>query len=295
MERSGRIDGESSAPSPKQSGKDMKDDPQYQYVEGQARPGFPALLADYAARSRAAAAAGDCAFDLPYGAHARQRFDFFPARGRPFGALAYFHAGYWQSRDKSDFRFIAPAYAQAGIHVALVNYPLCPEVSVAALVEAAKACVPAIRVQAGPEGALVLAGHSAGAHLAVELALAQQDDAPAIAGVAALSGIYDLAPLLATTLNDKLQLDPESARACSPLHRVHAGAAPALVAVGAAETPAFVRQSRDFHDAWIAAGNRSTLHVEPGADHFSLLQSFASAERPLFGQVLAMFGTSERP
>ncbi|MDR6536069.1 alpha/beta hydrolase [Variovorax soli] len=267
----------------------MNDDFQYQYVHGQARPGFPALLADYEARSRAAVAAGDCVIDLRYGPHPRQSFDFFPARGRPHGTLAYFHAGYWQSRDKSTFRFVAPAYAQAGIHVALVNYPLCPEVSVAALVEAARACVPAIRAQAGHDGALVLAGHSAGAHIAVELALAQRDGATPFAGVAALSGIYDLAPLVETTLNDKLQLDAASARACSPLHRVHAGAAPALVVVGEAETPAFVAQSRDFHAAWSAAGNRSALHIEPGADHFSLLEPFASAGSALFRKVLDLF------
>jgi len=267
----------------------MNDDPQYQYVQGQARPGFAALLADYEARSRAAVA-GDCALDLRYGPHARQTFDFFPARGSPRGTLAYFHAGYWQSRDKSGFRFIAPAYAQAGIHVALVNYPLCPEVSVAALVEAARTCVPAIRAQAGGDGPLVLAGHSAGAHIAVELALAQQDSATPIAGVAALSGIYDLAALVATTLNDKLQLDAASARACSPLHRVRAGAAPALVVVGGAETPAFIAQGTDFHEAWSAAGNRCALHIEPGADHFSLLQSFASPGSRLFGEVLGLFG-----
>ena len=267
----------------------MNDDSQYQYVQGQARPGFPALLADYEARS-AAAAAGDCALDLRYGPHARQTFDFFQARGRPRGTLAYFHAGYWQSRDKSGFRFIAPAYAQAGVHVALVNYPLCPEVSLAALVEAAQTCVPAIRAQAGGDGgALVLAGHSAGAHVAIELALAQRDE-PAIAGVAALSGIYALAPLLATTLNDKLRLDAASAHAGSPLYRVRPIAAPALFAVGATETPAFVAQSRAFHQAWTAAGNRGALHIEPEADHFSLLQPFASPGSALFAQVLGLLG-----
>jgi arylformamidase len=268
----------------------MNDDSQYQYVQGQARPGFAALLADYQARSDAAAAAGPCALDRPYGPMARQRFDFFPAHGRPRGTLVYFHAGYWQSRDKSGFRFIAPAYAQAGLHVALVNYPLCPDVSVAALVEAARASVPAVRARAGEDLPLLLSGHSAGAHIAVELALGAPAGGPAIAGVAALSGIYDLAPLVATTLNEKLRLDAASARACSPLHRLRAGVAPALVAVGATETPAFLAQSRDFHQAWTAAGNPGALHVEAGADHFSLLEAFASPDRALFGQVLGLLG-----
>ena len=57
----------------------------------------------------------------------------------------------------------------------------------------------------------------------------------AIDGVAAMSGIFDLAPLVATSLNDKLRLDAASAAACSPLHRVRAHAAPMLVVVGEAK------------------------------------------------------------
>ncbi|RZL86005.1 MAG: hypothetical protein EOP82_31535, partial [Variovorax sp.] len=97
-------------------------------------------------------------------------------------------------------RFIAPAFADMGLNVALVNYPLCPSVSLSALVVAASACVPAIH-HLSAEGAaealpLVLAGHSAGAHIAVELALADEHAASnghAIDGVVAMSGIFDLA------------------------------------------------------------------------------------------------------
>lgn len=271
-------------------------DPQFQYVEGQSRASFPALLADYEAASLAAVATESCVLDARYGPSERQTFDFFAARGTPQGTLAYFHAGYWQSRDKSTFRFIAPAYTGAGLNVALVNYPLCPAVSLAELVEAASACVPAICAQtaaAGPDRLpLVVSGHSAGAHIAVELALSDGRAAPAgraIAGVVAMSGIFDLAPLLATSLNAKLRLDAASAAACSPVHRVRAHAASALVVVGEDETPAFIAQSRRFHDAWIDAGNRSALYVAPQADHFSLLRPFASPGSQLFDQVHDIF------
>jgi arylformamidase len=277
------------------------DDPQFQYVQGQSRPGFASLLAEYEAQSRAAAAAGPCALDQRYGPLERQTFDFFPARGRARGTLAYFHAGYWQSRDKSTFRFIAPAFAEMGVNVALVNYPLCPSVSLPALVVAASACVPAIR-HLSAEGAgdglpLVLAGHSAGAHIAVELALADEHAAStgrAIDGVVAMSGIFDLAPLVATSLNDKLRLDAASAAACSPLHRVRTHAAPMLVVVGEEETPAFIDQSRRLHQAWTGAGNRSALHLAPRADHFSLLRHFASPGDPLFDKVDALIASADR-
>ncbi|KWT92736.1 MULTISPECIES: alpha/beta hydrolase [unclassified Variovorax] len=266
------------------------DDLQFQYVEGQARASFAALLAEFEVESRVATTTGPCALDVRYGPLERQTFDFFTARGSPRGTLAYFHAGYWQSRDKWTFRFIAPAFTAAGLNVALVNYPLCPTVSLAELIEAAKACVPAIRARAGMGDAhgvpLVLSGHSAGAHIAVELALA---DAKGIAGVIAMSGIFDLAPLVATSLNQKLQLDPAAAAACSPIHRIRAQLPPGLVVVGDEETPAFIEQSRRLHDAWKNAGNRSVLHVAPGADHFSLLRQFASPGGPLFEQVCTLF------
>jgi arylformamidase len=275
----------------------MKSTPQFDYVEGQIRPSFAALLAAYEAESRAAAAGESCALDLRYGSLERQTFDFFAARGPARGTLAYFHAGYWQSRDKSGFRFIAPAFTAAGLNVALVNYPLCPAVSLAELVAATHAAVPAVRVHAAAAGGaaasqpLVVAGHSAGGHIAVELALAQAPSpTPPIAGIVALSGIFDLAPLVATTLNDKLRLDEAGALACSPLHRVRSAAVPALIAFGAAETPAFGRQSARLHEAWREAGNASALHVEAKADHFSLLRAFATPGKALFGQVLALFG-----
>ena len=252
-------------------------DAQFQYVEGQGRPGFPVLLAQFESQSAQALAQLPCARDLPYGAHERQTFDFFPARGDAAGTLVYFHAGYWQSRDKSGFGFIALAFTAMGLNVGLVNYPLCPTVMLAELVESARAAVLAIKARLARSKSsahpLIAAGHSAGAHLAVELALTP---GLAIDGVIALSGIYDLVPLLGTTLNAKLRLDTDSAVRGSPLHRARPGAPPALFAVGGAETQAFVAQNQAMHAAWRAAGLASEAVVVPGADHFSLLQDWIS-------------------
>lgn len=268
-------------------------DAQIQYVEGQARPTFAALLAGYEALGAAAVQSQACALDVPYGAGERQVFDFFTAQGEPQGTLVYFHAGYWQSRDKSTFRFIAPAFTQRQLNVAMVNYPLCPAVSLAGLTDAAKASVPKVLAHAAslgqPDHPLIASGHSAGGHLAVELALERWPElgprAQAVDGVIALSGIYDLSPLVDTSLNVKLGLDAASARANSPLHRVVGGLPPALFVVGSDETPAFLEQCRHIHEAWQSAGNRSAMDVPPEADHFSLLQQFASPDSALFGKV----------
>jgi arylformamidase len=103
----------------------------------------PPLLAAFEAEGTAAVATLRPALDVSYGPHPRQRFDFFTA-GTPAGTIAYFHAGYWQSRDKAQFRFLAPFVTGEGFNLAVVNYPLCPDVTVADLTEAVRDAVPAI-------------------------------------------------------------------------------------------------------------------------------------------------------
>lgn len=273
-------------------------DPEFEYVAGQGRPGFPALLAEYEALGEQVVAREPCTLDVRYGRAARETFDFFAASEPATGTLLYFHAGYWQSRDKSGFRFIAPAFTRRGLNVALVNYPLCPSVTLAALVDSARKAASAIRAHVnslapGRELPLIVSGHSAGAHIATELALTRP--ALGVAAVIALSGIYDLAPLLDTSLNSKLGLDVASARANSPLFRVTPGAPAGLFVAGADETSAFLEQSRKMHEAWLLAGNRSVLEIVPGADHFTLLKAFTASEGALAARVAELLQWTRRP
>jgi len=246
-------------------------DATYAYLTGQLHPSQTQLLEDFAAESEAAVAALAPRLDIAYGTHERELFDLFVSPQPWRGTLAYFHAGFWQARDKAQFRFLAARFVAAGIDVALVNYPLCPAVTLRELLNAAQASLPVIlgTVRGIGRGGdmLIAAGHSAGGHIAVELALA---GAP-VSAVVAISGIYELAPLLGTRLNDKLRLDAAEARAMSPLHRVAGALPPALFIVGGLETPEFRAQSEAMSLAWSVAG-QSVYAVIPGTDHFSVLR-----------------------
>jgi arylformamidase len=263
-------------------------DPVWEYMTGQVRPSHPALIAAFEREGEESLALGP-ALDLPYGAHVRERFDFYAAPGPWRGTLAYFHAGYWQSRDKAQFRFLAPLFMAQGLDVAMVNYPLCPEVTVPMLLESARRAVPAVLAQAASRGrggrALVAAGHSAGGQIVAELALSDWGEASPIQAIAALSGVFDLEPLLATPLNDRLRLDEETARGVSSVRRVRGGLPPALFAVGRAETPAFLEQTDRMCRAWAAAGNQASSYVSKGSDHWTLLRDPVLIER-----IAAMFG-----
>lgn len=255
------------------------DTEQDQYVTGQMRAHWPALLASFDARNAEASALAQWTLDLRYGPHAREVMDLRPCDTPPLGTLLYLHAGYWQSRDKAQFRFLAPAFNALGWDVALANYPLCPEVGVADITaSAAQALRQLITEQARRQrsGPVLLCGHSAGAHLGIELALLQarepQAFAAPIAGVIAISGVYDLRPLLHTTLNERLQLDEASAAANSPVLHACAGAAAAMFVLGDAETPAFHTQSLAMARQWQHHGNTASCVRVAGADHFSVLE-----------------------
>ena len=120
--------------------------------------------------------------------------------------------------------------------------------------------------------------------LASVLGLAQGDlprhDPAQVDGVWAISGIYDLAPLVDTSLNQKLRLDLDTARRLSPLLTTQAAPVPAVWLVGGAETPAFLAQNAAMHQRWQASAWSACVDM-PDADHFTVLQDWAALRGPL--------------
>ena len=265
-------------------------DPVFEYMTGQLRDTHGALLAEFDKKSADCVARLSPELDIRYGPGIRQTLDVFRPRGECLGTVLYFHAGYWQSRDKRSFGFLADPFVANRMNFVAVNYPLCPDVTLEALVAAARQSVPAIIEHLGAahptEKGLIVAGHSAGGHIAIELALSPWPDhlksGRPIERVIALSGVFDLRPLLSTPLNDNLRLSPEEAYRRSPLFRASGVNIPALFVVGADETRAFKKQSESMCQAWRSAGNVSDLMVVANADHFSLLTQLGNPKSSVF-------------
>ena len=223
--------------------------------------------------------------EIAYGPHPRERFEFFPGKAdRP--VLVFFHGGYWRGLDKENWSFVAAPFVEAGIHVANVEYPLAPEVSMTSIVGSARHALRAIRAEAKRAGAnvdhLVAGGHSAGAHLAVMLLAG---DIPVKAAIP-VSGIFDLEPLCHIPLNDTLHMTLDEARALSPLALVRSSLPRVIAAVGGDETDEFRRQSIDYAGALRAAGGSAESMIVPGANHFTVMAAFAD---PQAGLCLAVF------
>ncbi|MFC6674280.1 alpha/beta hydrolase [Marinobacterium aestuariivivens] len=273
------------------SPKDPFSESEYQYVSGQNRASFPELFESFEQANAKALESNKWDIDIIYGRHSRQSFDICYSSETAKALVVYFHAGYWQSRDKTQFRFLASNLAKVGYHVALVNYPLCPEVSIGEIRESALKALSAV-CEAFKEFSdlpLIVAGHSAGGHLAVECALANfgsgVETLKEVDAVLSISGVFDLEPLLETSLNENLKLDRMSAQNYSPTRRVRKGLPPAVFLVGGGETEQFYQQSKCMADLWSSSNNSSKLFVAEQKDHFSVLEVFSNSEGKLLGEI----------
>src|SRR5208282_220901 len=219
-------------------------------------PDHPQWFARWADDSASARQRLPAFLDLRYGSGPKQTLDLFPSEN-PRAALLFIHGGYWRALDKREHAFVAPPLVARGIGVAVINYDLCPQVRIAHIVEQCREAVTWLRREGSrfgvPAQRLIVAGHSAGGHLAAML-LATDWRArglpDAVAAAVAISGVFDLEPLLQVSFNADLQLDAAQARSVSPIHlRPHA-AVPLVIAAGADETREFIRQSWLLWQRW---------------------------------------------
>jgi len=245
-------------------------------------PEHPSLFAGWA-KDAAAYRERHAPRSISYGPGARNMIDFFP--GDDDGPIVVFiHGGYWQSLDGSSFSHLAGGLNAHGISVAIPSYDLCPSVTVDDIIQQMRA---ASRELTRLGRSLVISGHSAGGHLA---ACMLATDWPAfdaslpedlVVAAYAISGLFDLGPLVETSINNALRLDDAAARAASPLFwNVPIGGTLDAV-VGGNESAEYFRQGRTIVDLWGAAGAVTRFGVVPDANHFTAIAPLADPESPM--------------
>ena len=206
--------------------------------------------------------------DLAYGAGEHERLDVFEPEGAALATLLFIHGGYWQAFYKDTFSYLAPPLLGAGLRVAVMSYSLTPAVTLERIVDQARRAT--AFVASRYPGPLIVAGHSAGAHLAAMVHATDwaAEGLPGImlTGGIGISGLYDLGPLRRTELQPVLQLSEGEARSLSPAFLRPTSAAPFTVAVGADESPSFLWQSQQLADAW--PGVAGSVRLLTGRHHF---------------------------
>ncbi len=229
--------------------------------------------------------------DLPVGPADKERLDFYPAYRAGAPLLVFIHGGWWRSLDKSDFTFIVPGYRQAGFNVALTNYTLAPEASIEEIsMQQVRALAWLYRNADRLEfdcNRIVVAGHSAGGHLAAMMLAARwptyASDLPVdlIKGGILMSGLYDLDPVChADFVNVDLKLNPERALALSPARMPQSHPAPFITSVGDLESDEFKRQTALIGSVW-ADSFRGDIPLH-GINHLTICDAFGDSTHPLF-------------
>ncbi|HEV7439632.1 MAG TPA: alpha/beta hydrolase [Methylobacterium sp.] len=203
--------------------------------------------------------------DRPYGPRPRERIDLYRCGTPSAPLLAFIHGGYWQRNAKEGFSCMAAGPLALGLDVAVIGYTLAPEASLSEIAAEIRAALRGLRAELRGRR-LVVSGWSAGGHLAALTA----DEADA--GLA-ISGIFDLAPIARTSLDDALRLTRDEIAALSPIRRLAPGSPPVSVIYGADELAELRRQSSAYHAARTGAGLDGRLLALPGAHHFSVLDA----------------------
>jgi arylformamidase len=261
-------------------------------------PDHPQWFARWAEESERARARLEGRLDLRYGSGPKQTMDLFPAESSR-SSLLFIHGGYWRALDKSEHSFVAPPFVAQGIGVAVINYDLCPDVSIARIVDQAREALAWLSREGSRHGfppqRIVVSGHSAGAHLAAMLLAtdwpARGLAATTIAGAVMVSGVFDLEPLVQASMNVDLRLDAARAHALSPIHLPPRVRVPLLLAAGELETSEFIRQAWLLWEHWPEChprGRHGPLFVAE-RHHFSVLSELGDAKSPLVNEALLMF------
>ncbi len=249
----------------------------------------------YKERSQAAFDRTERIADIVYDTASGSKLDIYPAQpGAPL--FVWIHGGYWRSSTKDANAFVAPGLVDAGVAVASVDYSLAPAVRIGEIVRQVRTSVAWLvenaRTYKYDAGRIHVGGHSAGGHL-VGMLLA--DKWPKSFGLArdpvrtglAISGLFDLAPLQKTFVNEALRLNEAEIRDNSPINLLpETSNATLLATVGGTESSEFQRQTDEYLRAWQHRGHRGTRIDMPGFHHFNIILELEKPGNPLFDKLL---------
>jgi acetyl esterase/lipase len=229
--------------------------------------------------------------DLAYGSDARQKLDLYipDALKSPAPVLLFFYGGTWQSGKKDYYLALGQAFATRGILVAIADYRLYPQVKYPAFVEDGAMAFHYVRNSVteygGDPSRVFIAGHSAGAYIAVMLAsdpryLAEvNENLHSIRGVIGIAGPYDFLPLKDADL--VAIFGGPNREETQPVNYIDGKRPPMLLVAGAADTTVLPRNTQRMAERLRAVGSDVKAEIYPGVGHVGILLSFLSSKSTL--------------
>ncbi|MFY0614094.1 MAG: alpha/beta hydrolase [Hyphomicrobiaceae bacterium] len=254
---------------------------------GEARAAINAAGLAYAGRTA----------DIAYGDGPLRNLDIYrPATDNgPLPVHIFIHGGYWRSREKEDFGFIGKALADQGLLGVVINYPLCPDVTLDEVVASNRAAFAWIHRNIANHGGdparITLSGHSAGAHLGAAILATDWADlgtARPLQGAVLVSGIYDPHPTQHISVNAEIGITPEIAERQNYLAHAPRLDCPVHVIVGGGEPEGWIAQSADYTRHLVAAGVETEYTVSGTENHFSIQDQFHTPDADVLGAILKL-------
>ena len=212
----------------------------------------------------------------------------------------YIHGGYWQELSKTESSFAARNFQQHDCYFAVLNYSLAPNASLTDIVEQNRKAIAWLASVANEYGfdanEIYLSGSSAGAHLAMMMlqtpwheylasSVQINDSTPFIKGICAVSGIYDITPLVNTSINQALQLSDDELQINSPIFHEVTNRCPIILAYGDNETEEFKRQTFEMAKKLKHQNFNLQQNEIIGRNHFDVILDLASPDTWLCQQV----------
>lgn len=221
--------------------------------------------------------------DIAYGDAVRERIDLYRPEGEAKGLVVFIHGGWWSFFGREYFSHLAAGALAQGWAMAMPSYTLCPEIAVGGIVAQMTRAVAAAS-EAAPAGPLVIAGHSAGGHLAAMMGIEEgglgATEAARLERIVAISGIADLRPLMRVAMNETLKIDEAEARAASPLMLTPRRGFDFIAVAGGDELAEFRRQNALLaHHFGAHVGSRRVEAV--GCNHFDVIDPLANPDSRL--------------
>ncbi|MBM6580445.1 alpha/beta hydrolase [Microvirga sp. BT689] len=238
-------------------------------------PEYPTHIAGWQRDAAAYREMARCELDVSYGTSERHRLDLFHSQSGDAGGpvVLFIHGGYWQAFDKSSSSHLARGANERGLTVAVPSYTLAPAAKLADIVSEIERAADFVMQRTGRP--IVATGHSAGGHLAACLMARLNPQQRPIRAAMPISGLFDLPPLVPTSINRALGLTIEEAHRLSPLEWAPPEGGHLVAVVGGAESSEFLRQSRAIVDTWGKAGVTARYHEVTGAHHFDVIAGLA--------------------
>jgi len=254
-------------------------------------PENPELMAGWA-RDAAAYRAQRAPRSMVYGPGKRNTIDLFAGEADA-PIVVFIHGGYWQALDGSSFSHCARGLNAHGIGVAVPTYHLCPQATIDMIIQEMRAATRELARFGRP---LVISGHSAGGHLAACLLATDWPDYDAslpkdvVIAAYAISGLFDLVPLIGTSINKALGLDKTAAKAASPLFWPPPMGGKLDAVVGANESAEYHRQSQAIAAQWGEAGVTTRFGTVSDANHFTAIAPLADPDSPMVARLKELAG-----